>query len=181
MFFGEKPYVFGDFWWKTIGFWCYFGEKTIRFWWFLVKKLYVFGDFWWKTLGFWYYFGEKIICFWWFLVKQPYVFGDFWWKTIGFWCYLVPFGFRLRGFFATWTVGFTRLPQCRLWAMHACRVKSLGVCFSCLERSFHLDPPTGGFWKLLNTPKPPETTCWGVLSKDSTRGNPKNLGSFACF
>ena len=23
-------------------------------------------------------------------------------------------------------------------------------------------PPTGGFWKLLNTPKPPETTCWGV-------------------
>ena len=23
--------------------------------------------------------------------------------------------------------------------------------------------PTGGFWKLLNTQKPPETTCWGVL------------------
>ena len=22
-------------------------------------------------------------------------------------------------------------------------------------------PPTDGFWKLLNTPKPPEPTCWG--------------------
>ena len=31
-----------------------------------------------------------------------------------------------------------------------------------LGRWVYQYPPTGGFWKLLNTQKPPETTCWGV-------------------
>ena len=63
---------------------------------------------------------------------------------------------------------------------------------SCNMYVLYQYPPTGGFWKLLNTPKLPETTCWGVqvfiilqsknINSDRMRNSLVHFhGRFRCF